>query len=604
MSASAVSITTSAPRSCLGASAKLSTGPPTEMSGNERSSGGASAISASMPQAARAEPGDAADAGQEQAPPSLHPGKLDNVNRSRFSYLPDLVRACLKKTIVKRGIALAVALMVLLLGLFATGVLWPLDPLLAERTTTPLAIIGVHVVDVRAANVVPGQTVLIQDGHILAVGPSAEVAVPREARIVDGSGRFAMPALWDMHTHVYAVSPLLDLPLYIAHGVTNVRDMQGCPEPDDPFIACPEDKRRWSADAVAGRRVGPRVVASTSFMANGPGMVDRLEGLPEFFGTATPEHARAFVRHFSGRADAIKVYDGIPREAYLALTDEARRLQMDVVGHRPHAVSALEAAARQKSIEHARFILHESFRGSAALRQRAGTSGWREDRRRMLDEHDPKMAEEIFAAMKRAGTWYVPTHLTRWADAYADDAAVRDDPLLRYLHPLMKRQWLEDLDEVLEKDPSPEARETYREFHRKGLELTGAAHRAGVRILLGTDYIIAGADVHRELEQLVMAGLSPAEALRAATVSPAEYFGLLDQYGAVAPGRVADIVLLTADPLKDIRHTQRIESVVFNGNLYDRAAIRRILDHVERRAQSWSVACKIVWRFVKNPGGY
>jgi imidazolonepropionase-like amidohydrolase len=345
-------------------------------------------------------------------------------------------------------------------------------------------------------------------------------------------------------------------------------------------------------------------VATTSFMANGPGMLARMPGLPDFFGTATPEQARAFVRHFAGEVDAIKVYDRIPRAAYFALAEEARRLGLDVVGHRPHAVSAVEAAVAQKSIEHARFLLHESFDGSEALRAAGGTRNWREDRARMLREHDPRRAEDIFAAMKRAGTWYVPTHLTRWVDAYADDAVVRADPLLRYLHPLLKWQWLEDVDATLAADPLPEAREVYRAFHRKGLELTGAAHRAGVKILVGTDYIVAGADVHREMEQLVLAGLTPAAALHAATLAPAEYFGLQDQYGTVTAGKVADLILLGANPLADIRHSQRIEAVLFNGHLYDRAALDRIADHVEARARSWSVACKILWRFIRNPTAY
>ncbi|CAN5457652.1 amidohydrolase family protein [soil metagenome] len=482
--------------------------------------------------------------------------------------------------------------------------MWPLDELVPSRTTGQLAIVDVTIVDVRNATLIRSQTVLIEGGRIIEVGGAAEIEVPPTALVIQGPDRFLMPALWDMHAHIYAISPLLDLPLYIAYGVTNVRDMQSCPTLRDPFISCPEDKRKWTAEAVAAERVAPRVVATTSFMANGPGMLDRLGDVPTFFGTATPEQARAFVRHFAGNVEAIKVYDRIPRDAYFALAEEAERLGVDLVGHRPHVVSAIEAAAHQKSIEHARFILHESFNGSAELRELGGTPGWNEDRRRMLDEHDPLMAEAIFAAMVHNGTWYVPTHLTRWTDAFADDAAVREDVLLRYLHPLMKWQWLEDVDETVSRDPSPEARATYREFYSKGLELTGAAHRAGVRIIVGTDYIVAGADVHRELEQLVMAGLAPVEALRAATVAPAEYFSLEAHYGAVMTGMVADLVLLSADPLTDIRNTQRIESVIFNGNAYDRAALDQISDHVQRRARSWSVACKILWRFIKNPVAY
>lgn len=467
-----------------------------------------------------------------------------------------------------------------------------------------MAIVDVTIVDAPKAKLVHRQTVLIDGGRITAAGKVTDVDVPSAALVIDGTDRFLLPALWDMHAHIHAISPLLDLPLYIAYGVTNVRDMMSCPQPDDPFIACPEDKRRWSAEAVAGESVGPRIVATTSFMADGPGMLDRVGDVPEFFGTATPEQARAFVRHFAGGVEAIKVYDRIPREAYFALVEESERRGLHVVGHRPHSVSAIEAAAHQKSIEHAKFILHESFSGSAELRDLGGTPTWHEDRRRMLDEHDPRMAEAIFAVMKESGTWYVPTHLTRWVDAYAEDASVREDPLLRYLHPLMKWQWLEDVSGTLAKDPSPEARDTYREFHRKGLELTGAAHSAGVRILVGTDYIVAGADVHRELEQLVLAGLTTAEALVAATLAPAEYFGLEAHYGTVAVGNVADLLVLNDDPLADIRNTQRIDSVMFNGNLYDRNALDQISNHVQRQARSWSVACKIVWRFIRNPVAY
>ena len=520
----------------------------------------------------------------------------------------------MRKFLKRSGTGIA-GVLLLVVGLFFTGVFWPEREIVAVRTNTPIAIVGVSVIEVseevkarQSGSVRPsptkGRTVLVVGDRIAAVGEDETIALPENTTVIDGRGRYLLPALWDMHSHIYAVSPLLDLPLYVAFGVTNVRDMQGCPQPNDPFIACASEKRQWTAEAVAGTRVGPRVVSSTSFMANGPGMRKRLKNVPEFFDTATPEQARAFVRHFAGRVEAIKVYDRLPREAYLALADEARRHGLEVVGHRPHAVSAIEAAQHQKSIEHARFVLHESFPGSEELRKVAGTREWREDRRRMLDEHDPAQAEAIFAAMKANGTWYVPTHLTRWVDAYADEPRVREDPLFRYLHPLMRWQWLEDVDATVKEDPSPAGRETYREFYRKGLEITGAAHRAGVKILAGTDYIVAGVDLHRELEQLVLAGLSPADALFAATAAPAEYFGLSDQYGSIAPGKVADLILLDANPLEDIRNTQQINAVIFNGNLYGREELNRISSEVERRARSWTIACKILWRFLKNPVAY
>lgn len=506
--------------------------------------------------------------------------------------------------LLRRVATLLLASIVALAGAFAAGVLWPLAEPPAVRPAGPLAFTGVTVVDVAGARLLANQTVLVAAGRIAAAGPAGSVTAPPGATMVDGRGRFLMPALWDMHAHVYAFAPMLDLPLYIAYGVTAVRDMQGCPHAGDPFIACAADKRRWSDEALAGLRVGPRIVSSTSFMANGPGMQRRLGDVPAYYDTATPDQARAFVRHFAGQVEEIKVYDRIPRAAYFALADEAHRLGLRLVGHRPHAVSAVEAARRQRSLEHARFVLHESFSGAAALRAAAGTPQWREDRRRMLDEHDPALAQAIFGAMKQAGTYYVPTHLTRWVDAYADDPVVRDDELLRYVHPLLKRQWLEDVEETLARDPSPAAREDYRAFYRKGLALTGAAHRAGVRVLAGTDYIVAGADLHRELQQLVRAGLAPADALRAATLSAAEYYGLQHHHGSVETGKSADLLLLAANPLQDIANTTRIEAVVFNGALYDRPALDDLQRHVERQARSAAVGCKILWRFIRNPVAY
>lgn len=507
-----------------------------------------------------------------------------------------------------KRIVLAIALLIALLAaMFAIGVLWPEPVAVPVTTITPVVIRNVNVVDVERGMLIPSQSVVIERGRISSVGGEVTVPIPQGAREIDGRGRYLMPALWDMHTHVYAVSPLLDLPLYVAYGVTNVRDMQGCPKPNDPFIACAEEKRLWGREGEAGLRVAPRVIHTTSFMANGPTILKRIKGAPQFFGTATAEEARAFVRHQAGTqgVDAIKVYDRIPRVGYFALVEEAKRLKLEVVGHKPQAVSVIEAAAAgQKSIEHARAFLHDSFPGSAELREAAERGQWREDRRRMLDEHDPRMADAAFAAMVKHRTWYVPTHLTRWVDAYADHPSVREDPLHRYLHPLMKMQWLEDVNGTIAEDPSPAGRKTHREFFAKAVELTGRAHRSGVKILAGTDYIVAGADLHRELEHLVRAGLTPAEALKTATVNPAEYFGLRGEYGSVTSGKKADLILLGANPLADIRNTQRIEAVVYNGNVYDADAIAALRAHVERQARSWTVACKLIWPFLKNPVSY
>ena len=508
-------------------------------------------------------------------------------------------RRILGRTLI--GIAGVIA-SVLLIAM--TGVMWPLSSPVPEVQRGPVGIIGVTVVDVRQGRLIPNQTVVTNGPRITAVGNEHEVVVPENANRLDGRGRFLMPALWDMHAHVYAISPMTDLSLYIAYGVTNVRDLQGCPAKDDPFIACYEDKTRWSLEAEAGVRIAPRIVEASSFMANGPGMVARLKDVPEYFDTATPEQARQFVRHFLGRADSIKVYDNIPRDAYFALVDEARRHGLRVVGHKPRGISAVEAAMHQRSLEHARFLLQESFDGAEELRGKAGTAGWTEDRRAMVDRHDPAKARQILGTMRDHGVFYVPTHLTRWSDANADQAVVRDDPALRYLHPLMKMQWQEDLDELIQRAPTPADRQAYRDFYRKGLALTRQAHAAGVKIMVGTDYIVAGLDVHRELEQLVLAGLTPPQALQTAIITPADYANAALRFGDVAPQKIADLVLLTRNPLVDIRNTQAIEVVLFNGNVYGPAAIDRIKRRVRSNANSWTIGAKMIWRFIQNPANY
>ncbi|ARU29234.1 amidohydrolase family protein [Cellvibrio sp. PSBB006] len=488
--------------------------------------------------------------------------------------------------------------------LFFVGVWWPLEEVEPVRNTSPIAIVNASVIDLYSGEILPEQTILIENKKIKSVGQSQTIDLSDGTIKINARNQYVMPALWDMHTHIYKVTPLLDLPLYVAYGVTNVRDMTSCPKQGDPFASCPEDLRRWNQAAVNDQLVGPRIQGISSWQLNGPGIHERMKDLPDFFGTSNAQQAREFARYYAGKVDALKIYNYIPRDAYFAVVDEARKVGLDVVGHRPHAVSAIEAAQSQKSIEHARFILHESFPGSRELRESAEKGEWKEDRRRMLDEHDPHMASAIFKAMKDAGTWYVPTHLTRRVDAYGEEPIILNDPIIKYLHPLMKWQWLEDVNKVINEEPSAEARQTYRDFYHKGLELTGDAHRAGVKVLVGTDYIVAGITVHHEMEQLTMAGLTPLEALRAATILPAEYFGLQNEYGKVAQGMSADLMLLRKNPLEDIRNSLSIESVIFNGNLYDRARLDDIEGLVERRANSWSIACKILWAFIKNPVGY
>lgn len=454
----------------------------------------------------------------------------------------------------------------------------------AQTEADVVAFQDVTLIDLRNGELHPNQTVVWERSRIVAAGPAATVRLAPHTQIIRAAGRFLLPGLWDMHVHVPSEE---FLPLFIANGVTAVRDMSDVDEQEDYRRSAVQAKRRWDAEARAGLRVGPRIVALGTFTVNGHAPSQENGLRPQFLGATTPAAARKLVRFFvdEGSADFIKVYSGIPRDAYFALMDEARRAGIVVSGHKPLAVSYVEAAdAGQRSIEHAREMLLDSFPGALELQRNPAERNLPPARLRpILDAHEPRMLHDILAAMRRNGTYYVPTHLTRLFDwkAAARDSAYLDDPRLRNLPQAAQKAIREDVASTQARAPTPEDAAIYRAFFEKGLDVTRQAHEAGVRIMAGTDagdsYCFHGSGLHDELAWMAQSGLSPLTVLQAATVVPAEYVGRSQDFGALQPGRLADMVLLDRNPLADIRNTRAIRAVVFNGRLFDRAALDAIL---------------------------
>jgi hypothetical protein len=447
-----------------------------------------------------------------------------------------------------------------------------------------LAITGVAVVDVAAGRVVPDRTVLIDGDSIRAVVPEGSDLAA--AQTVDGRGAFLMPGLWDMHAHVRGdglpewVTTEWMMPLILAHGVTGVREMSSdCSDPDDGPV-CLARMKELQAEVETGQRIGPRLLALSSFQVNPPWDYE-----------VTEEQARGLVAVYDEKgADFIKVYHRLSPEAFRWIADEAGARGLDVAGHVPLRMTAAESAGEGlRSVEHARDLLFDCFPGTAEFRRTSRSLDPPTDvRRAMVEEHDPEQCDAAFRTLVAHDTWYVPTHVTRRMDALADDSTFRNDPRSMWLPPAMWEAWNADADRMVALDPSPRGRAVMRGFYRKGLEITGAAHAAGVRVLVGTDggdsFVFPGAAVHDELGELVKAGLSPAEALRAATLRPAEFLGLTGDYGTVEPGKRADLVLLDANPLEDIAHTRRIRAVVLGGRVLDRDRLDAMLREVESAA--------------------
>lgn len=446
---------------------------------------------------------------------------------------------------------------------------------------------NVHVVDVERGEILRERRIVVRDGIVRSVGAAGEASSRDTGRRMDGQGAYVIPGLWDMHAHLRGagIPPwfITDwfMPLLVAHGVTGVRDMNSACDGEEEGPICLEQMREWQRRVDARELLGPRLLALSSLQLN-----------PPWDYRVKEEQARGAARQFAEQGlDFIKVYDRLSSEAFSWLMDEARRLDIQVAGHVPLRIHSGDAAAAGlRSIEHARAILFDCYPGSDAFRDTTRTkSPDRATLRAMVDDHDPARCRELFATMVENDTWYVPTHLTRRMDAFADDSSFRDDPRNRYIPSPMLAQWRQDANRMVELDPSPEGRQAFRDFYRKGLEVTGAAHDAGVGVLLGTDggdsYVYPGSSVHDELGELVKAGLSPLEALRAATIRPAEFLGLSDRFGTVEEGKAADLILLEASPLADIGNVRRIRAVVHQGRVLDRGRLDELLEGAEETAR-------------------
>ncbi len=497
---------------------------------------------------------------------------------------------------------LAVLLGIAAVG-FAVGVVWPLPLPQPGEKFSRLLIRDVGIVDVIGGALRPEQDILIEDGVIVAIGPGLAAD---GARMVDAGGRFAIPGLFDMHVHSLRMAPALTHPLFIAAGVTAVRDMGGCLGAADGWVACAGDKRAWNAAVGSGTMVGPRYDAITGLAINGGSEIPA--GFDRALGGATAADARTRVVFDAARGiDFLKPYSALPRAGFFALADAARENEMYIAGHVPLAVSGFEAvAAGQRSIEHAFLFVWDCYPGMTALRESADSRALYSDelRRAMLAGHDAALCARLHAAMIEAGAAYVPTHTTRKLDAFATDPAFLSDPRLRYVPAPLRLLWAEDAAAMAAR-AGPGGMDSYRAFYQFGIEQTGVAHRAGVTILAGTDspdsFAFAGSALHDELGHFVAAGMSPLEALRAATITPAHFLGLAGRAGAISPGARADIVMLDANPLENIDAVRRVNTVVLAGVVYDRAALDGMLEKVESIAGSWTMWPKFAWQIATSP---
>jgi imidazolonepropionase-like amidohydrolase len=462
-------------------------------------------------------------------------------------------------------------------------------PLFARPEAIPpqnsLVFTHVTVIDATGAAAQPDMTVLITGDRIAALGETGKVSLPQDAQQVDATGQFLIPGLWDMHAHwsdrIAPAAPYLEL--FTANGVTGIRQMWGFPS-----------HFRWREEIAAGTLRGPRMALAGPII-DGP--------KPAWRGSTAAgteaEGRRAVRKTREDGYDFVKVYSGLPREVYFAIADEAKKQGLPFVGHVPYSVTVGEASdAGQKSVEHLSGILlacssrQAELTKDLAIAQREDAA--RPDRtllrrvnEQLLDTYDATKAAALFARLKANGTWQVPTLTVLRVLGNLDDRDFTNDTRLRYMPPAVRDCWNPKYDFLL-KAMTQEDFALQRRMFKRYLELVGAMHRAGVEMLAGSDspnpYCFPGFSLHDELELLVSAGLSPMEALQTATRNPARYLDQSKDIGTVEQGKIADLVLLEADPLQDIRNTQKIAAAVVGGRLLPRGALQAMLAEVEAAA--------------------
>ncbi len=442
-------------------------------------------------------------------------------------------------------------------------------------TSADTLLTDVTLVDVGTGTLAEGQSVLIRDGVISEMG--ADIAPADGVEVIDGSGGYLIPGLWDSHVHVFssATEPDTAFPLYLINGVTGIRDM-GALWPI-------EDQQDLQARIEAGEVLGPRLILSGAWVDASPG------SWPGMFLADTPDEASAVVERIASEGwAAVKAYSMLDEATYLALAEAAHDHGLPLVGHIPERVAlgtAIEAdqdgmehfgrvamacaTGEARMLEDLRRVMAEGGDQAAIFAVMAGQN------RIILDTWDRNLCDTLLARLAASGMHVSPTLVV--ADFYTGNWPAADAPRMRMIPAEVREAWgrpdfrLEAMtDEVraLATDSIALDRRTFL-----------MAFEAGVPILASTDasfanpYLFHGFSLLDELDLYVAIGLTPRDALYTATVAPPRFFGLTDQDGTIAPGRRADLVLLDANPLESLGTLRRPRAVIAGGRVLDRSAL-------------------------------
>ena len=494
-----------------------------------------------------------------------------------------------------------------LISIFLIALFWPLPEIQVPLKSQNVVIKSVNVIDIKTGSILTNRNVYIEGNRIKSIDGPPVSAPASDVLIINGTDQYLMPGLWDMHTHSTQHSPWLHHTLYIANGVTAVRDMSGQLSKPDSYWAGTKDRLNWNQKLENHEQISPRYILQSSFQINGENSVP--EGFPGFFKAQTSEDVYSLLAYYQEeQADFIKVYSEIPAESYRTLAKNCTRYNLYLAGHKPLNISFHEAViAGQRSFEHGRILMFDCFPFADSLRHNADKSNtYRNLMPFMITDFDQVKAEKLMHLMSDHNSHWVPTLQTLKVAALANDSMFLQSLHLSYV-PALRRilLWNPDVSRAAKANISGARRDINKKFYESVKKQVAMAHDYGVPIMTGTDvtdsYVFPGFSLHTEMDDLVDAGLTNLEVLQAATLIPAQFSGMESDLGSIEAGKLADLVLLDKNPLVDIVYTQAIRGVFHNGIYYNKTTLNRLKQITKELAGSFHMNVKFLYSLLASP---
>ncbi len=408
-------------------------------------------------------------------------------------------------------------------------------------------------------------------------------------KIIDGTGKYIIPGLWDMHVHPDdpemwrmnpdAASRDLLLPLFVLHGVTGIRDMAGSMEV----------VKTWKDRIKKKEILGPEIFACGPLIDGPNPMWDGSVGVSNL-----SQVKPVIDSLIANGSDFLKVYSLLPDSTYFALSNYANQIKVPFVGHVPFTVTTIEASnTGMKSQEHLLNLLIDCSGITDQIYNKTVDYGnlsdglskyiYRNDL--MIETYNNEKAQKIFKEFVKNKTWHTPTISMWYKNAYYEEEIKKDSVYYNFLPDYMVNYWKPEINDHLRRR-HPKITALKKRIVKKYMQVIKEMNQADVKLLAGTDMganplCFPGLSLHTELELFVKSGLSSAEALRTATINPTIFLNIADNYGTVEKGKVADLVILNENPLENIVNTRKINAVFRNGEYWNTKRIGLKLKHIK-----------------------